>query len=135
MRTKTPIHPFRLKSGFSPEPTSPVLEQYIELTKLEISSIELSRSCNNISHEERKSLKDMKNLSDIIITKADKSNTIVILDKQSYIKEAERQLNSQHYVSVEKVNLDDVKEMIISKIEEMIIKDTLDKESIYYIKQ
>ena len=129
------IHPFRLKSGFSPEPTSPVLEQYIELTKLEISSIELSRSCNNISHEERKSLKDMKNLSDIIITKADKSNTIVILDKPSYIKEAERQLNSQHYMSVEKVNLDDVKGMITSKIEEMTIKGTLDKESIYYLKQ
>ena len=79
----------------------------------------------------------MKNLSDIIITKADKSNTIVILDKPSYmyIKEAERQLNSQHYMSVQKVNLDNVKEMITSKIEEITIKGTLDKESIYYLKQ
>ena len=37
------------------------------------------------------------NISDIIITKADKSNTIVNLDKPSYIKEAERQLNAALY--------------------------------------
>lgn len=40
-----------------------------------------------------------------MIKKADKSNTVVIMDREKYFSEALRQLKSKHYIEVDKPDL------------------------------
>ena len=57
------------------------------------------RPASNLSQEERRALKKLKNNRDIIIKPADKGSKIVIIDRASYILEANRQLeNKTHYL-------------------------------------
>ena len=51
----------------------------------------------NLTKEEYKSIKSLRNNPDIIIKPADKGSAIVILDKQYYINEGERQLHNNHF--------------------------------------
>ena len=51
----------------------------------------------NLTKEEYKAIKSLKNNTDIIIKPADKGSAIVILDKQSYINEGQRQLNDSMF--------------------------------------
>ena len=44
---------------------------------------------DNLTKKQRKALKNLKNRTDIIITKADKGRALVIIDVDDYIKEAE----------------------------------------------
>ena len=44
----------------------------------------------NLTKEEYKAIKSLKNNTDIIIKPADKGSATVILDKQSYINEGQR---------------------------------------------
>lgn len=52
---------------------------------------------DNLNMEERVALQTLKNLDDIIIKKADKGSTVVILDKESYIAEANRQVSDERF--------------------------------------
>ncbi|VDI34228.1 Hypothetical predicted protein [Mytilus galloprovincialis] len=56
---------------------------------------------DNLSVLERLSISTLLNDKSIIIKKADKSNNVVILDKSIYLSEANRQLGSHHYKSVD----------------------------------
>ena len=49
---------------------------------------------NNLTKNERASMKKLSREEDIIITTVDKGGAVVIVDVQGYIKEAERQLNN-----------------------------------------
>ena len=51
----------------------------------------------NLTKEEYKSIKSLRNNSHIIIKPADKGSAIIILDKQYYINEGERQLHNNHF--------------------------------------
>ena len=57
-------------------------------------------SSQQLTNEERKALVNLKNLDHIVILKADKNSTIVVMDKDDYIKEGLRQLASIHYTEV-----------------------------------
>lgn len=57
----------------------------VRATKLELSSIPIRKICNNTSKLEREALTSLRNNSNIVIKKADKSNTILIMDKKQYI--------------------------------------------------
>ncbi len=52
---------------------------------------------NNLSTSELDSIKSLKNNKDIIIKPADKGSATVLMNRTSYIKEAERQLNNEKY--------------------------------------
>ncbi|CAF4780152.1 unnamed protein product, partial [Rotaria sp. Silwood2] len=47
------------------------------------------KKISNLSDEELAALKSLKSNNNIVICKADKGNSIVILDKETYIKKAE----------------------------------------------
>ena len=64
----------------------------------------------NLTKEEYKAIKSLKNNPDIIIKPADKGSAIVILDKQSYINEGQRQLNGTKFY--EKTNSSHTGEVI-----------------------
>lgn len=127
------LHPFRIKSGFEPDRGCENLEKYIELTKLELSSIQMRQTHDNLSLRERHAIKQLKSLKDVVIKKADKSNTIVILDKEMYKREGEKMLNSPHYEEVEQPNLHEIDNAIMKIIGEMKMNSMFDKETIKYL--
>ena len=51
----------------------------------------------NLTKEEYKAIRSLKNNKDIVIKPADKGSAIVILDKLSYINEGEKQLNNTQF--------------------------------------
>lgn len=50
------IHPFRTKSGFQPAIMNNSIQNYIDKTKLELSSMEIRKTTDNLSALERKAL-------------------------------------------------------------------------------
>lgn len=60
---------------------------------------------DNLTSQERSALTSLKNNRHIVIKKADKSNTVVIMDREKYFSEALRQLKSKHYIEVDKPDL------------------------------
>lgn len=99
------IHPFRVKSNFQPAPTCHELETYLDLTKLEISSMELENKSFNFSKDQYQTLLMLKNKKDIILSKSDKGGAIVISKREHYINEGLRQLNSNHYREIDQPDL------------------------------
>jgi hypothetical protein len=74
------------------------LDFYIEAISNEIMhSSKQKRFRPNISKQELQSLKNLSRDTNIVIKKADKSNTNVIMDKQKYIDKVNRQLNDERY--------------------------------------
>ena len=68
---------------------------YIEATQRELEKEQMKmkeKPYNNLTTNERTSMKELSEREDIIITKTDKGGAVVIVDVKDYIKEAERQL-------------------------------------------
>ena len=86
---KEVLHPLYTQTGHVSPKGNAALENYITDLKLIISQIEINHNntTNNMSIEERKALKDLSNNEEILITKADKNNTTVVIDKTKYIEE------------------------------------------------
>ena len=59
--------------------------------------MEIKKIENNLTPQERQALNNMRKSKDIVIKKADKSNTVVIIDTEEYIAEGIRQLSTDHY--------------------------------------
>ena len=56
-----------------------------------------SRQSQNLTKEEREAISALKNNPNIIIKKADKGSSLVIMNRTDYINEAERQLNDKKF--------------------------------------
>ena len=83
--TFNPVGPFQLESMFCS------LEQDLHRQKYK------QPRDKNLTKEEYQAIKSLKHNSDIIIKPADKGSAIVVLDKQSYIQEGQRQLNDTKF--------------------------------------
>ena len=96
--SKEKPHPYHVKSKWQPPVTQSVaLESFLDETKLQISKAAISKPKDNLTKGERKALKTLNSNKDIIIKKADKGTTTVIMDKIDKIKEAEIQLHDTNY--------------------------------------
>ncbi|XP_055997948.1 uncharacterized protein LOC130047308 [Ostrea edulis] len=94
-------HPlYRPKSNWEPQPGKcGALESYIEAVEQDIEKV-LSQTeivPDNLSKEERSALQTLKNRDDIVIKKADKGSTVVVLDKEMYLAEAHKQLSDERF--------------------------------------
>ena len=127
------IHPFRENTGFEPDKACPALESYIDKTKLELSSIYIRKYRPNMTNSETRALHNLKQNNGIVIKKADKSKTFVIMDKDKYVEEGLRQLHSKHYIETTYPDTDSLKQKVQSKIHEMHRKGTIDKETLRYL--
>ena len=79
------VRPFQLESMFCS------IEQ--DLHRQNIENLERK----NLTKEEHKAIRSLKNNKDIVIKPADKGSAIVILHKQSYINEGQKQPNNTQF--------------------------------------
>ena len=88
---------FKLKSFFNPVGPSQ-LESMFYSTEQDLHRQKYREPRNkNLTKEEYKEIKSLKSNENIIIKPADKGSAIVILDKQSYINEGQRQLHNTQF--------------------------------------
>lgn len=59
--------------------------------------IALDNYRDNLTYDERRAIKELRNDRDIIIKPADKGSATVVMDKCAYVAEANRQLNNSRY--------------------------------------
>ena len=96
-------HPFKLPTNFTaPIPDNSNLQEYISNVYYDIKTADyhmtMKRPSTNITKHEIQSLHLLKTDNDLIVKPADKGGAIVIWPKDSFLKEAYRQLNdSNHY--------------------------------------
>ena len=89
-----------------------------------------SRKCrDNQSNLERWNIKSrLHDKSDIIKNKrADKSNYIVVMDKNDYLAEAYRQLSSHHYMSIDTFDFKALRNSVNTYLIDMFKRNALDK--------
>ena len=111
-------HPFYLNTGFKPNYSCEAIENYLFATKYEISKIRLQKQNPNITFQEKKALRNLKQNDDIMIRKADKCSTLCILDKQNYITEGLRQLeNNTYYEEITEPKTAEITQFVSEMIE------------------
>ena len=83
--------------------------------------MEIKKIENNLTPQERQALNNMRKSKDIVIKKADKSNTVVIIDTEEYIAESIRQLSTDHYTEIDKPDCDilSIHNVIQNKVKNM----------------
>ena len=92
-------HPFHVKSTWMPQVQHSVaLESYVENVKTQLAEIKITKPQNNLSRNEVKALKKLKNNPAVTLKKAEKGTRTVIMNKADKIYEANVQLdNRKHY--------------------------------------
>ena len=89
-------HPFHVRSYWIP-PVQPsvALETSLEEVKIELAEINVSRPKDNLPQSERKALKELMNNKNIVIKKANKGTTTVVMDRENKLAEGQSQLNDR----------------------------------------
>ena len=84
-----------------PKRRDAALETYIKKTRTDVErqldNLQAKRCKDNLPPEERSALKSLRQRTDLVIKPADKGSAVVVLSKEDYIKEANRQLNESVY--------------------------------------
>ena len=90
-------HPFHVKSHWDPPVQSSVaLETFLEEVKFELANIKFNRPKDNLSQGERKALKELSRDKNIVIKKADKGTTTVIMNRTDKLNEGQVQIDDIH---------------------------------------
>ena len=92
-------HPkFREKSKWRPPPGPPNLEAMAAANEINLQSlIPRSPKIQNLTRLEKQCLAELQSRSDIIIKPADKGSSVVLQNREDYIKEGVRQLNDTKF--------------------------------------
>ena len=87
-------HPFHIKSDWNPPVQKSVtLESYLESVKIQLAEIKPIKPKNNLSHNEYKVLTELKKNTNIVLKKADKGTTTVIINKLRFNSTTENIIN------------------------------------------
>ncbi|XP_069122266.1 uncharacterized protein [Argopecten irradians] len=129
------IHPFYQNTNFDPKYCgNNAIENYIFATQMEISKLTKGKQCHNMSKTDRMALISLSMNKNIVIKKADKSNMIVIMNKENYMEEGLRQLqDDKHYVPIENHSTEHIIEKIIEKINTMYNDGSIDSTTYKYL--
>ncbi|CAG2193652.1 unnamed protein product [Mytilus edulis] len=127
-------HPFRIKSGFKPSLANNTIENYLFATKMEICRLKINKVRNNLSKHERAALKTLRSNNNIIIKKADKNSSTVVLDKNLYIKQTLNFLNNSIcYEQIHEFNTNKISETIQKMIKQLHKKEYIDDITYKYL--
>ena len=87
---------FKPKSTFNPRNKDAVIETYLSCLEGRLLDIEIpSKRFNNLTKDERNAMYSLKDDKSIIIKGADKGSTVIVWDREDYIKEATKQLEDK----------------------------------------
>ena len=110
---------FEKKTKWCPERNREVaLEAYVEALEKKILDHNFENpSQRNLTKNEQKALENLRSYEDIIIKQADKGSAVVVIDKETYIKEARRQLDDRAvYTPLDGDPTEDMAEIINERI-------------------
>jgi hypothetical protein len=129
-------HLFREKSDWEPDPQ--LLPQQIHDTIQEmeekISKIGLENGPSNLTKNEKMALKNLKNDPQIIIKPADKGSATVIMDRQDYLTEGNRQLsNAMHYRKIGEPVHPTIKNKVNAILKNLTTKRTITVKQLEYL--
>ena len=85
------------KSDWQPPNKVLIWKRLLAVWSLTASHMPLNPKCDNLMKSERSALYELQNRQKIIIKPADKGSAIVVMDRDHYISEAERQLGDSTY--------------------------------------
>ena len=89
---------FKPKSSWEPPKQSVVLETFLHNVEFDVASSKSSKETrNNLTKDEKQALRSLKHNTDIVIKPADKGSAVVVMDRDHYISEAERQLSDTKF--------------------------------------
>ena len=92
------LYKFKPKSKWTPRITDPTLSAFCNNVKNDLLSLKPNLPTrSNLSNKESRALSELKKNRDIIIKKADKGSSVVVMNKDDYIQEGLRQLSDTNY--------------------------------------
>ena len=93
----TEQHPFQVKSSWIPPiQRSVALENYLEEVKIKLAETPLVKPKNDLPPGEQRALKELINNKEIILKKADKGTTTVVINRENKINERQTQLDDRN---------------------------------------
>ena len=94
---ETEPHPFHVKPSWIP-PIQPsvALESYLEDVKIQLAETPLVKPKNNLPPGERRALGELIQNKEIILKKADKRTTTVVMTRENKINEGQEQLDDRN---------------------------------------
>ncbi len=93
-----------------------------------------SKVRNNLSTHLRRALKSLKGNTDLVIKKADKGQSTVVIDKQGYIQEGHRQLqSSSHYCPIDTNLTDETATKVHTALLDMLEKGEISDSNLSYL--
>ena len=95
-KEKTEEQIFKPRSTWEPKQVHHTVNTFCEAVMKETEhKSKDDESSQNLTKDEIKALKELETRDDIVITKADKGRAVVVMDVDSYIKEAKRRLENE----------------------------------------
>ena len=89
---------------------------------------------DNLKPSERSALHSLKKKEDIIIKPADKGSAVVVMDREHYISEAERQLNdSTYYKALDHDPTHEFAKKVADAVSEMLNGDHISEKNAIYL--
>ena len=88
----------KIKEKWTSKETHHTVSTYIDLVENDINALmkqPTKKLRSNLTYKEHTAMEELTKRKDLIITNADKGGTVVIMDTDSYIKEANRQLSGK----------------------------------------
>ena len=133
------VKSFHVKFNWKPPVTQSVaFESYLDKVKLDLSEATSTKPEDNLTIGERKALKDLKkNIKiNLMIKKADKGTTRVIINKEDKIKECQSQLdNTDHYQPLEHPMVIETASKVTSLIEDLYDGQFIDETTMEWLLQ
>ena len=129
-------HPdFKLKPKWGKDPTNPpdALIAFIMANKLDLALVKVKNlSPQNLTKNQKKALKELKQASNIIIKEADKGS--VIMNRDDYIKEGETQLrDTKFYKKVDRDLTHEHNRKVTDAINEMLKRGEIHPQTAEYL--
>lgn len=129
----TEFNVFKPRSKFNPKGVDASIEMYVSRLEDEILDLDFSLKYSNLTREERKALKDLKDDTSIIIKQADKGSGVVVWDAKDYLLEAESQLsNTDVYEEVTQNAIPSLVEVIKYHLRNVKINGDISSETLDY---